>query len=177
MRKKRLFRTFFDLLRNEKFLLWRISHTEEMDAYWGSLLEQYPDLDILVQEADVYLKEYIFPKVPISAENKEVLLSRIRESLGFKKRKTKQIRLWMKYAEAACGFFAVSLLLYHLIGKQTPSEVIIINLSHDVENIQLITANKTTSFSENVDLEISEDGTVRVNNQEDEKEGVRIELY
>lgn len=138
-------------------------------------MTQYPELDELVRQADAYLKAHIFPKENLSIDNKVILLSRIRESLEFKKRKTKSVHLWIRYAGAACIFFAINMLLYYFMENQASSEIIVINQSQNIRDIQLITADKTASFSENVDLEISQDGIVRIHNQPGEEEELKVQ--
>ncbi len=71
------YKTCSELLRDERFLLWRLAPQEDLDGYWEEKLLQYPDLRHEMELADAYLKENLFTKWCIKPENKEQILQEI----------------------------------------------------------------------------------------------------
>lgn len=153
-----------DLLKDEKYLLWRLSPTEQLDDYWNDLRKTYPSLNSEIELADNYLKKNIFKKRILKTEKKEAILREIRlsvEQRGVqKRRKIRAITQWVKYGVAASILALLGFFLYE-ITLSKPEEQIIVNRL-DTQNIQLITSGKTALFEENVNIKIDNQGVIKV---------------
>lgn len=153
-----------ELLKDEKYLLWRLSPTEQLDDYWNDLRKTHPSLNIEIERADNYLKKNVFKRRILKTEKKEAILREIRLSVeegnARKRRKIRTIAQWAKYGVAASFLAILGFFLYE-ITQSKPAEQIIVNRL-DTQNIQLITSGKTALFEENVNIRIDNEGVIKV---------------
>lgn len=163
-----------ELLKDEKYLLWRLSPTEQLNNYWNNLRKEHPALDSEIEQADNYLKKNIIKKRVLKTDKKEAMLRNIRLSVeqrsARKKSKIRTITQWIKYGVAASFLALLGLYLYELTQSKPAEQIIISRL--DTQNIQLITSGKTSLFEENVNIKIDDDGIIKVqsdNQTEDEE--------
>lgn len=49
-----VYKSYLDLLQDDRYLLWRLSPTEELDTYWADSLRRCPELQDQIQTADQY---------------------------------------------------------------------------------------------------------------------------
>ncbi|MDO5665729.1 MAG: FecR family protein [Bacteroidia bacterium] len=154
------YKSHSELLRDEKFLLWRLSPQDELDYYWNEKLRLYPDLHLEIELADKYLKENLFVKRFIKSENKEKILQEIlyavEHKVNHKKTKKNTLRSWITYSAAACLLGLVVLFLHKLNTSRQSEQITISQL--ETEGIRFISSGKTILFEENIDIRIGGKG-------------------
>ena len=168
-----IYKTHAELLQDDNFLVWKLSPTAQMDKYWMDLQQKYPGLINEISLADAYLKENLFPKRVLKNTNKEQFLKNIYQSNELKKKHNKKKKkmiincIWC--GAAACILILISITLFHTIAKKQPHESIFVS-ELETKEIQLITGEKTTSFSENVNININEQGVAEIMDDKGKKQ-------
>jgi hypothetical protein len=148
---------FVDLLKDRRFLLWRLAPTEELNIFWENILQNYPSLKTEIILADNYLKNYLSKYQTLDVRMKNNLLKNIRRSLA-KRTNAKHLQpsIWIKYAVAACLLlFVISTTFLYLNRPNKDKmalEQIIVGNKLSSQNIQLITGGESFDFEENVDI-------------------------
>ncbi|MDO5664102.1 MAG: FecR domain-containing protein [Bacteroidia bacterium] len=172
-------KTYKQLLKDNAFLQWRFSPTPETDKYWEELQITHPGLVIEIDKADRYLKKRYFNALPLSSEDEHLLLERIVATLQISTQKKHILHSWIKYVAASVALVLTIGLAYYLVFPQPEisQENIIIGKELNSLDIQLIANNQTTSFQENIAIEIDADGTAQVKTDDsaDEKIVVNVE--
>lgn len=155
-----------DLLQDTSFLLWKFFPTAELEQRWSARIEQNPLLAAEVQKAEKYLKERYYNQHALLPNEEKLLLDRIIESVKKQpKKKTGKILPWITYAVASCLLALITVGVYQYTKRTTPIDEIaelVVGNALQSEDIQLITNNKVTSFEENIDVIVSENGEVKV---------------
>ena len=172
------YKTHAELLQDETFLIWKLSPTAEMDEYWTNLQLKYPSLKNEISLADIYLKENLFPKRVLKEANKELFLKRIYQANELKKqRKQKRKKViinWIRYGAVVCilGLIGVTLLLT-ISNKENQESILVSEL--ETKDIQLITGEKTTTFSESVNIQINEHGVAEIQDDDENKQEITFD--
>ncbi len=116
--KYSFYKTHSELLRDKKYLLWRLSPSRESDDYWNSLIQQYSDLQKEIDLADDYLKRKSFPKKYIRVDKKEKILQEIlfsvRQNRKNKERKINRITRLISYGAAASILLLIGMFIYQM---------------------------------------------------------------
>ncbi len=169
--KNKSYKTYKDLLLNEKYLMWRYAPSKESDEYWSKLINQYPHLEEEIKLADKYLKEKTLPKKYLVTSKKQDLLNKIistaysnNESTG---KKNKKIRTILRYGVAASILFLSCLLTYNLLLKSNTEHISISQL--DTENIQFYSSGKINEFDKNINIKIDKEGTAIISEDKSNK--------
>lgn len=171
-----VYKSYLDLLQDDRYLLWRLSPTEELDTYWADSLRRCPELQDQIQTADQYLKKSIYRKQSIRLEDKERILFELAQLVEKRKRKQKRkivVRTWGRYMAAASILFLMGFLLYRIIMPGQEGKIVINHL--ETEDIQLITAKETTSFKENIDIRIDNEGVAQIQNGDQGREEITVD--
>lgn len=174
------YKTYSELLRDERYLLWRLVPEEHLDQYWEEKLFQYPDLRHEMNLADAYLKDILFTKRYIKQENKEQILQEIVRAIEQgepqRNRKKKAVLLRCKiYGAVACVLVLTGLFLYRVLAPVEPDEQIVIN-QLEAKEIRLISSEKTVLYEDNIDIQIDNKGkaTIQSDNNPEKIEEIEI---
>lgn len=162
--KHSFYKTHSELLRDKKYLLWRLSPSRELDDYWNSLLQQYFDLQKEIDLADDYLKKKSFPKRYIRVDKKEKIFQEIlfsvRQNRKNKERKINRITRLISYGAAASILLLIGMFIYQMYQSDQPGQISVYQLN--TENIRFVTPDKTTLFEKNISIRIDEMGTAKI---------------
>ncbi len=174
------YKTCSELLRDERFLLWRLAPQEDLDGYWEEKLLQYPDLRHEMELADAYLKENLFTKWCIKPENKEQILQEIVRAIeqGKLQRNRKKRTVWprcMVYGAVACLLVLTGFFLYRFLMPEEPDEQIVVN-QLEAKEIRLVSSEKTVLYEENIDIQIDKKGTVTIQSDNNPEKIEEIEI-
>ena len=159
---------FVRFLKDEKFIEWKLFPTDELNAYWTSFLQEFPQ-----EQENLRLAEKHFHRIKLLSgnlprEKKNEAVKRLESSLLNYKKKRK-IRRFTYAATAAVA--AVIFLLAYLhpkpdtLHRQLHTSYIK-GQALASEDILLISGNHTTSFQENIDVKINNNQTAHVKSGE-----------
>lgn len=148
---------------DNKFILWRLSRTEELDKYWSDFVKENPHsreaIDIAIEKFKVVqLNKRHLPEEKINDLHEKILLSSSKQLS--KKKKLK----YYFYAAACFLLLVASSLLIQQIGtkKVNPSPETIVGQTLPSENIQLILGGETIGIKQNADLELLPEGKITI---------------
>lgn len=170
--------TFIRFLKDEKFIEWKLSPTDELDSYWDEYLQQHP-----TEKDDILLAEKHFKHINISSlkmlpEKRQEAIHRLEQSLNSYNRKRKIHRF--SYIAAACAAALVLSVLYiHKEINRNNEEMIassdyIVGNELESEDILFITGNETASFQSNVEIAIDGSETALIKREDAETEEIYI---
>lgn len=165
---------YTDFLKDEQFIRWQLLPDEELNARWQDFMEKHPHLDEEIRQAIHYLKTTGLNKNRLNEEDRRQLFRRIQSTIE-RNTKTIKVRRMIRYAVASCAAIALAIAGLQLFIRpeersvmQSGTERIVGRLlSH--QDIQLISDNETRSFQSNIKLNVSDEGTITIT-QENEKE-------
>lgn len=170
--------SFTRFLKEEKFIEWKISPTDELDRYWDEYLQQHP-----TEKDDILLAEKHFKNIDISSfkmrpEKRQEAIHRLEQSLNSYNRKRKLHRF--SYIAAACAaVLIISVLYIHKEINRNSEEMItsseyIVGNELESEDILFITGNRTATFQSNVDIQIDGNQTAQIKREDAETEEIHI---
>lgn len=158
-------KNYKEFLQNTDFILWRLTGDSFLETYWEEFIEENPALK---EEMDKAIEE--FSKIKLNSNTlteaeHNVLLDRIHVSSSQIK-SSSRLRQFIPYAAAACLALIVGISLYFIKSTSETtgllSENIIVGENLDEKDIYLITDAGTTTFSQNVHVQVSESGSTIV---------------
>lgn len=165
-------KNYKDLLQDSNFVLWQLTKDSFLDAYWEEVINNNPALK---EEIDKAIQ--VFPKIKLD-QNKlteteyDFLSNRIHSSLLHIRQK-KRIRLIIQYATAACIALIVGFSFYYL--NPTPEKIpslaehAITSENLEKKDIYLITDTKTSTFSQNVHVQVDKNGSTIIKDADGNK--------
>ena len=174
--------SFVRFLKDEKFIEWKLFPTDELNSYWEEYLQFHPDEKDDILRAEQHFQNIDISSVKLPEEKKQEAIHRLEQSLGTYSRK-RSIR-HLAYTAAACAaVLVISVLLFlketnHSGEKMIAFSNYIMGSELESEDILFITANKTSSFQNNIDIQIDSDHTaqIKIKNGE-EAEEISIEQH
>ena len=166
--------SFVRFLKDEKFIEWKLFPTDELNRYWEEYLQFHPDEKDNILLAEQHFQNIDISSVKLPEEKKQEAIHRLEQSLGTycQKRKIRHLA----YTAAACAaVLVISVLLFlketnHSGEKMIASSNYIMGSELESEDILFITGNKTSSFQNNVDIQIDRDNTAQIKNGEEAEE-------
>jgi len=164
---------FLRFLKDEKFIEWKLSPTDELNEYWEEFQQQFPDERENLLLAEAHFAHIRLSSFKVPPREKEAAVERLRQSLSAHYRMRTMRRF--TYAAVACVIVFVLSTVY-MVQKRAgrPGQELAVSTDYirgseqESEDILLITGNKTTSFRNNVDIQMNADKTARV---KDERQG------
>lgn len=169
---------FLRFLKDEKFIEWKLFPSDEVNAYWEDFLQKHPDERENMALAEAHFRNVRLSSYHLSREKKEEAIKRLEQSVRTFNNQ-KKIRRFL-YAAAACvAVFILSVLYMQTIRDQAKESVAftdyIVGNELQSEDIQLITNNQTTSFQENINIEISNTGVARVKTDNEDRKDISMD--
>lgn len=172
--------SFVRFLKNEKFIEWKLFPTDELNRYWQEYQQYHPD-----ERDDILLAEQHFQNINISSvklpeEKKQEAIRHLERSLRTYCQK-RRIRHFTYVAAACTAVLVISVLLFlkemnHSGEKMIASTNYIMGSELESEDILFITGSKTSSFQNNINIQIDRDNTAQIKNGEDDEE-ISIEQH
>lgn len=153
-------------LKDEKFIVWMLAPTDELNSYWEQFTENHPEERSHLLRAKELFKKVNLSSYKLDERAKEKAVARLETSLRHFRRKRKLRRIGIMGASTAA-----LLLLLFLLGKDLimqPDSLSEIPMSYyvgnelDSQDIQLFTGDQTTTFEENIDVTIRNDQRIEV---------------
>lgn len=161
-----------ELLQDDLFLQWRLFPTEELGDYWNKKIIEDPNLKVEIGIADNYIQEKYFKNDGLSSIEKDYLISSISKSLNEKtkpKSKTIAMKVWLKYVAIFILVVSTSITLSLILNKpsainEANQENIVGNI-HEESDIQLLVGDKIITYNQDIDIELSDEGEIRVDKE------------
>lgn len=155
-----------ELMKDERFIQWKVFPNDDINAYWEKYLAENPQEKSIFEQANRYFPTVKLSSNNISDERKEYVIDKLAKSLHQKRNKTTLRSIIFATAAAAC--IVVATLLTNLyINKPTPSsESTIMGCKIEAIDIQLISHNKITTFQENIEIEMGDLGEISIKDSE-----------
>ncbi len=169
---------FLRFLKDERFIEWKLFPSDELNAYWDDFLRKHPDERENMTLAEAHFRNVRLSSHNLSGEKKEEAIKRLEQSVHTFQNKKKIRRI--SYVAAACiSVLIISALYVHIVRDPAKESVIssdyIVGNELQSEEIRLITNNQTTSFPENIHIEISNTGVVRVKTDNEDREDIFVD--
>ena len=168
---------FVAFLKNEKFIEWKLFPSKESDDYWEDFLKKNPDAreDFLL--AEEHFNHIHFSPAAFPEEKKAEAIEQLeRDVRAFYRKRKFRIYLYSTVASAAAMLLLfVALRLFNRKPQESVISDYIVGNLLEMEDIQLITNEGSSSFQQNVDIEISEHGVVQVTEKGKEQEKIAID--
>lgn len=165
-------------LKNELFIKWQLSQSDELTRYWQNFLQENPDEKENFKRAIAQFKTIQLSSFKMSDSQKLALRERLNPVF---EASTKKRRInFYHYAAVASIIIFVASALFFMIQKNTQksnvnfSEFIVGN-ALEAEDVQLLSGSKTASFQQSIDLEISDDGKAKVTTEDNSKQNINID--
>ena len=151
---------FIKFLKDDKFIEWKLCPTDELQTYWDEFLRQNPEEEAHFRLAEIHFSRIKLSSWQLSSEKKRKATERLIKSLHTH-RKRRNLN-HMVYIAAAFAALLIITILYmqrnstpSMIHPGTPSDYIVGN-ELESQDILFMTGNGTTSFQEDVDIEIKQ---------------------
>ncbi|MCL3851590.1 MULTISPECIES: FecR family protein [Parabacteroides] len=158
-------KNYKDFLQNADFILWRLTGDSFLETYWEEFIEENPTLSKEMNKAIKEFSKIKLNKNTLTETEYNALLKRIHVSSSQIK-SSKWLRQFIPYVAAVCFTLIIGISFYFI--KSAPekiellSENIIVGENLDEKDIYLITDAGTTTFSQNVHVQVNENGSTIV---------------
>jgi Fe2+-dicitrate sensor, membrane component len=178
MRRKTDNTDFIRFLKDEKFIEWKLFPTDELNRYWEEFQQQFPDERKNIALAEKHFRYLKLSSYKMPQEKREEAMKRLEQSLRIYNQRRK-IRRFV-YTAAACAaalvlsFFYIQKNLNQSQDEMMASAHRIVGNELDSEDILFITGDQTTSFQENIDIEINNDRTAQIKAGNSAREKISI---
>lgn len=169
---------FLKFLKDEKFIEWKLFPTDESIAYWEDFLQKNPHAKEDIALAENHFQHLKLSSYRLSQEKKAEAIKKLEQSVEMYHHRRK-IRRFI-YAAAACAaIFILSIIFLqpnrdHFVNDIASTGYIIGN-ELESEDILLITNNQTASFTENIDIEINNNGVAQIKNEDSGHKDIAID--
>lgn len=171
---------YTDFLKDEQFIRWQLLPDEELNAQWHDFIERHPHLEGDIRSAITYLKTTGLNKNRLNEEDRRQLFRRIQRTIARDSERLK-VRRIIRYAVASCAAIVLIIAgLYFFTApeeeKVMPSgtEQIVGNLLNH-EDIQLISGKESRSFQSNIKLNVSNEGSITIAQENAEEETIDVD--
>ena len=172
-------RDFLRFLKDEKFIEWKLFPSDELDEYWNKFLQQFPSERKNVELAEEHFRHIKLFPYKQTAGKKQKAAKQLEQSLRRYRRKRMVHRV--AYVATACVAVLVLFLLFfqqNLYKSRKPSVAssrYIVGNELKQEDILFITGNRTATYQDNIDIQISSQKTAQITSGRKDAEEVSIE--
>lgn len=177
MKDKKSYSKYSDFIEDEDFVKWRLTKDESLESEWNEFIRINPGISGAFEEAVKYFERFEIHKELLTEPDRSILLERIQDTYTKVKRRRK-LRTIRNYAAVACiilivgiGFYYTRMSSFNIDNGNVVSVVEGIELND--EDIRLVTSSGTTTFNNDIYLQIGDDNTITV--QQTEK-GAKTEI-
>ncbi len=164
--------SYIHFLKNEMFIEWKLFQTDELNGYWERYKVEHPEELESFMLAERLFADFKFSDFKIPQDAKEAtIVDLVRESSRQINRR--RIRSVYRYAAAVVvGLALISTFIYHFYykGDDRGSAAVSYIVGNELESkdIQLVTNSKTSSFKENIEISVTNDGRAIVKSEKDD---------
>ena len=171
---------YTDFLKDEQFVRWQLLPDEELNTQWQDFMKKHPHLDEEIRQAIDYLKTTGLNKNRLDEEDRRQLFRRIQSTIE-RNSKMIKVRRVIRYAVASCAAIALIIVGLHLFTAPEEERAIPFGTERIVGNllnheaIQLISGKESRSFQSNIKLNVSNQGSITVTQENAKEETVDID--
>lgn len=155
-------KNYKDFLKDPDFILWQLTEDSFLDAYWEEFISDNPALKAEMDKAILEFPKIKLNQNTLTGTEYNYLSNRIHNSLSYIIQK-RRIRLIIRCATAACIALIVGFSFYYVnpTSEKVPplAEHAITGENLEEKDIYLITDAKTTTFSQNVHVQVDKNGS------------------
>lgn len=162
-----------DFLKDDEFLLWRLSPTTESDAFWYQFIKQYPMQDKHLKRAIEIIQSMDINNSRLTQEDMrdlDIIYSKTKELYTIKKTKLR-FRLYYAGAAASITVLCVLSILYYIskpISRMEGGSAAIVETQAASTNIQLqLGTSDKIVFANDVDFILSSNGEIHISEKSD----------
>lgn len=161
MNENNIDKKILELMKDERFIQWKVFPNDDINSYWEKYLAENPLEKDIFEQANKHFPTVRLSSNNVSYERKKYVIDKLAKSLNQKRNKT-TLRSIIFATAAACLMAAVMLTNVYT-NKPTPSsESTIMGSEIAAIDIQLISNNKTTTFQENIEIEMDGHGEISI---------------
>lgn len=161
---------FIKFLKDDKFILWKLLSTDQMNKYWKDYIKNNPDEKDDILLAEEHFKEINLSSPKMPGDQKDKLTKQLQNSI--RRHNHKLIIRRVTYSAACIAVLLVSLIYFQkdidkIENTLAEQSNYIISNELDTEDILFVTGSKTTHFQNNIDLIIDgSDSAQAISNDE-----------
>lgn len=145
-----------DFLNNDLFILWMISPTKELDAYWKKYLDsKEASIEAFNEAIEEFNTIRSFNRDSYNTEEKIVKLRLDKNIANFKKKKRAMFTIFTSVAAALLLIISMPLITKNFNGNNAHQEVIIGSNTNN-DGIQLLSGDEVLSIGNNSTLDLTE---------------------
>ncbi|MDD2244433.1 MAG: FecR family protein [Dysgonamonadaceae bacterium] len=145
-----------DFLNNDLFILWMISPTKELDAYWKKYLDsEEASIEAFNEAIEEFNTIRSFNRDSYNTEEKIVKLRLDKNIANFKKKKRAMFTIFTSVAAALLLIISMPLITKNFNGNNAHQEVIIGSNTNN-DGIQLLSGDEVLSIGNNSTLDLTE---------------------
>lgn len=157
---------FLRYLKDDKFIEWKLLPSEKTELYWKEFIKEHPDEEANINLAEKRLRKICNPGIELSQTKKDEILEQLEKSLSSHYRKRK-LRNLIYIAAASVSILLISVLYLHQDRRKTEIETAasanyIIGNELESQDILFTTGNTTSSFKENINIEIQKGNKAKI---------------
>jgi ferric-dicitrate binding protein FerR (iron transport regulator) len=156
-----------DFLNDDKFIFWRLTRDSELETYWDEFVSANPAIKDEFEKAIDKFSRIHLNQIQPDANDMERLLQRTKVTISHRARQ-RTIRIFVRYAAAACIALTMGLFAYHYTRKDASPADTIVCRNLEAEDIRLIINRETKTFANDVTIRIDEDGKTTVHETDSE---------
>lgn len=160
-----------DFLKDDKFIKWRLLKTEELEQYWTDFVKDNPQCNEALAKAINKFDTVTLNNYTPSDSEYETLLKNIRKDTIHRKNRIKRLRIYAAAAACIVLFIISSLFIYTGTLAVDNENEHIVGETRNSENIQFISANKSLSLSQEIEIKMNAKGNATII----DKDGKKIE--
>ncbi|NLO71581.1 MAG: DUF4974 domain-containing protein [Porphyromonadaceae bacterium] len=170
--------TASSFLKDEKFIEWKLTPSNEIDKYWKDFLKDNPESYEAFKEAEILFGQIKFTGNSLTQDERKQLWERINQA-NKDVPKRKHVQIFIRYAAAVCLAIAISIGFYKYIANNVTNDfqandaVIVGNALND-RDIVLTTSEKKLAFDSNIDMQVGEDGAVTISENSGKRTDVAL---
>ncbi|MDR1747279.1 MAG: FecR domain-containing protein [Tannerella sp.] len=156
-----------NFLQDDDFIFWRLTGDSDLETYWNRFIRENPALRPDFDRAIRLFADLRLNKSGLTDAETESLFQRIKASVAHRKR-GHTLRLFVRYAAAACVALAVGFFVWRSIDSTRGSKDdllanrLIVGENLQAEDIRLITDGSMAVFGKDVIVQVDESGTTTV---------------
>lgn len=155
-----------EFLKDKDFITWCLTGDPHLDVFWREYIDSHPEQRESFEKAIREFSKIKLNQDQLTESEENLLLDRIHLSTRKAIRKRLFIHL-SQYAAVACILIATGLFIFHKYETQPETTSILsqslpVKEDFDKDDICLITDSKTTSFAQDVKVQVNESGSAIV---------------
>ncbi len=166
-------RGFIYILKDERFIEWKLSPTDETTEFWNKYLENNPHELENFRLAEQFFEKIDLSTYKISDDKKKRAINNLEAAVA--KYRKRRILNTFSFVAAACVVAFAFILIFYQNNSVADQNEYIVGSELQSEDIQLIVDDNSKSFRNNIDIEITSSGEVQIKKSENNDEKISIE--